>query len=61
MPSQNRLKENNPRLSRWSLALQPYNFEVKYRAGKANGNADALLILRETTSPSFTLEKGGGM
>ncbi len=35
-----RLKENNPRLSRWSL--QPYNFEVKYRAGKANGNADAL-------------------
>ncbi len=37
-----RLKENNPRLSRWSLALQPYNFEVKYRAGKANGNADAL-------------------
>ncbi len=38
----NRLKENNPRLSRWSLALQTYNFEVKYRVGKANGNADAL-------------------
>ena len=37
-----RLKENNARLSRWSLALQPYDFVVKYRAGKANGNADAL-------------------
>ena len=37
-----RLKENNARLSRWSLALQPYDFEVKYRAGKLNGNADAL-------------------
>ncbi len=37
-----RLKENNARLSRWSLALQPYDLEMKYRAGKLNGNADAL-------------------
>ena len=37
-----RLKENNAQLSRWSLALQPYRFEVHYRPGKANGNADAL-------------------
>ena len=37
-----RLKENNPRLTRWSLSLQPYDFEVTYRPGKANGNADAL-------------------
>eukprot|EP00731_Ephydatia_muelleri_P013940 Em0007g1250a len=27
---------------RWSLALQPYQFTVKYRPGKLNGNADAL-------------------
>ena len=38
----NRLKENNSRLTRWSLALQPYNFVVEHRAGEKNGNADAL-------------------
>lgn len=37
-----RLKENNARLTRWSLALQPYQFKVAYRSGKANANADAL-------------------
>ena len=37
-----RLKENNSRLTRWSLALQPFNFTVEYRAGLKNGNADAL-------------------
>ena len=37
-----RLKEDNARLTRWSLALQPYQFTVKYRPGKLNGNADAL-------------------
>ena len=37
-----RLKENNARLTRWSLSLQPYQFQVHYRAGKANANADAL-------------------
>ncbi len=36
------LKENNARLTSWSLALQPYEFTVRYRAGKSNGNADAL-------------------
>lgn len=25
-----RLKENNARLTHWSLALQPYQFQVKY-------------------------------
>ena len=37
-----RLKENNARLTRWSLALQPYNFIVQHRPGKDNGNAEAL-------------------
>ena len=37
-----RLKDNNARLTRWSLALQPYNFIVQHRPGKDNGNADAL-------------------
>ena len=37
-----RLKETNPRLTRWSLALQPFDFTVMHRPGKDNGNADAL-------------------
>lgn len=37
-----KLKDNNARLTRWSLFLQPYNYTVEHRAGKANGNADAL-------------------
>ena len=39
----NRLKDNNARLTWWSLALQPYQFAVRYRAGTANSNADWLL------------------
>ena len=37
-----RLKESNSRLTRWSLALQPFQFQVEHRAGKANANADSL-------------------
>eukprot|EP00731_Ephydatia_muelleri_P026442 Em0018g542a len=37
-----RLKENNSRLTRWSLALQPYQYSVQYRTSQKNGNADAL-------------------
>ena len=37
-----RLNENNLRLARWSLALQPYDFTVQHRAGRENGNADGL-------------------
>ena len=36
------LKDSNPRLARWSLALQPYQFTVVHRAGQLNDNADAL-------------------
>ena len=38
----NSVKENNPRLARWSLLLQPYQFSVKHRPGARNGNADSL-------------------
>ena len=37
-----RLKDNNPRLARCSLALQPYQFTVEHKAGLFNGNTDAL-------------------
>ena len=33
------------KLARWSLKLQEYTFEIKYRPGSANGNADALTRL----------------
>ena len=38
----NRVKESNSRLTRWSLDLQPYQYQAKYWSGTANGNADAL-------------------
>ena len=37
-----RVKDNNPRLTRWSLSLQPFQYTVVHRAGQANGNADGL-------------------
>ena len=37
-----RIKENNGRLTRWSLFLQPYQYTVVYRPGTQNGNADGL-------------------
>lgn len=36
------MSPKNGRLLRWSLILQQYNFEVKYRKGQLNGNADGL-------------------
>ena len=38
----NQLKDKNSWLTRWSLSLQPFQFEVSHRVGTANGNADAL-------------------
>ena len=56
-----RLKENNARLTRWSLSLQPYNFVVEHRAGSKNGNADALSRVSQQTDASLLLEKEGGV
>ena len=33
-----RLKENNAKLLRWSIALQPFKFQVCHRPGKDNSN-----------------------
>ncbi len=37
-----KFKASNNRLMRWFLALQPFEYDVVYRKGSANGNADAL-------------------
>ncbi|GFY32727.1 retrovirus-related Pol polyprotein from transposon 17.6 [Trichonephila clavipes] len=33
---------SNPRLMRWALALQPYNFRIVHWSGKSHKNADSL-------------------
>ncbi|GFW66828.1 retrovirus-related Pol polyprotein from transposon 297 [Trichonephila clavipes] len=38
----NRNISSNPRLMRWALALQPYNFRIVHRSGKSHRNADSL-------------------
>ena len=54
-----RVKESNTRLTRWSLSLQPYQFELAYRPGNQNGNADGLS--RDLWQPASLLqEKGEG-
>jgi len=37
-----RNKENNARVTRRFLSLQPYAFSVIHRSGAAHGNADAM-------------------
>ena len=49
-----RLKENNARLCRWSLALQSYSFVVEHRPGAQNLNADAL-----SRNPAMALLRAG--
>lgn len=36
----NRMKDSKPQLMRWYLALQPYNFVIRYRKGHLHANAD---------------------
>ena len=51
------MKDKNARLTRWSLALQPYTFEIQHRKGKHNANADALSRLPQ--EPCVALKKDG--
>ena len=55
----NRMKGDNARLTRWSLSLQPYQFDVRYRPGTSNGNADALSRGWPDTSTTASLQEKG--
>ena len=53
-----RLKDDNARLIRWSLALQPYQFVVRYRSGKQQRGWALLRVFRGHRD--FVARKGGG-
>ena len=42
-----RMRDANMRIAGWYLALQPYDFTVKYRSGKSNVAADCLSRMSE--------------
>ena len=58
-----RVKDNNPRLTRWSLYLQPYQYRVVYRPGHTNRNADGLFrgigTTTSCTKTQFAAGEGG--
>ena len=54
----NSMKDKNSRVTRWYLALQPYNFNITHRAGKSNLLADYLSRLPELTVAG---EEGGNV
>ena len=56
----NKLKEKNNRITCWSLALQPFTFNIVHRAGTANGNADALSRAATDTITNVSVAGEGG-
>ena len=66
------MKGGGPRLTRWALVLQPFSFDVRFRPGNTNANADGLSRQdwpeeqqQRQTLPEIPLasliEKGGGV
>ena len=54
-------KDKNAHLTRWSLALQPYTFQMQHWKGRENANTNALshLLCGEGNYLCFALEKKG--
>ena len=50
-----KMKDSNARITRWYLSLQPFQFQIRYRAGKQNPVADFL-----SRHPSDEPSEGGG-
>lgn len=50
-----RMKDTNARITRWFLAMQPFDFEVLYRSGSQNCTADFL-----SRTPQVVSGEGGG-
>ena len=48
----NTANHSNGRIARWALRLQPYTFNIKYRPGVMNLNADALSRCLSEDDPS---------
>jgi len=42
------------RIQRWALTLAAYDYTIRYRTGKSNGNADALSRLPLAEAPKET-------
>ena len=53
------LKDVGGGLSRWTMYLQQFNFEVQYRAGKEHTNTDALSHLPPADVVMPVMELGG--
>ena len=59
----NSTKQVNGRLARWAMKLQPFSFDIRYRPGSVNSNADALSRLVEEgpdTPGPLVNSRGGG-
>ncbi len=49
------LNEPKGRLARWILSLQEYQFQIKHRPGKQNGNADAISRFPGNLDPTVSM------
>ena len=50
------VRDPRGRITRWILKTQPYSFEVRYKRGSRNGNADALSRLPEPRTDVQSLD-----
>ena len=55
------VKDENSHLTRWSLALQSYQFEIEHRKGRTNANADSLSRGFPPKEVLHTGEEGGNV